>query len=420
MNSSPKNGRAFFPAILCFAIFLFIGFRVVSQGVESLSQVLPNLPAPTFYHTAAWLGDDLFVQMPTAEGRGSTRMVSYDGKGTWKEQAPCKYSATGAAMVACSGKLYLIGGGSADVAQGTDRLQIYDPVSKQWSVGPPMPVRLSGHAAVNWGDSVIFVIGGPWSESAYSRDVYFYLPKEKTWGVIPESLPAGTGRRSFACGITDQGQIIITGGYNGEALQSTLVGTIEATDRIVWREATPAPLALNRCGGAACDNVFLLVGGEIGNTSKKNDRVFCYDPSTDQWTQLGPSGLFSNANVSNAITARQSQGRIDLYLAGGYSTAGKASDQFFVLNLKEQEIQMGSIPEKNQVSVFPVPFEDQVTFNNLEQGELRICDLEGKLWFSQQISDSSLQLDLSHLPSGMYFATLVTERGANVIRLIKE
>jgi hypothetical protein len=317
--------------------FFFIGVLLVSDiyAQGSCEQIhsswcpastYASMPQATYYHAAVWLGDTLYVQAPTATGTYAKTIFKYTYNGVWTNGDSCTHAVVGAAMTACNGKLYLIGGGTTSLTTGTNYVQEYDPVTHVWTDRSPMPANLSGHRAVCWGDSVIFVIGGPWSGSATATNVYYYRPASDTWGTIFSSLPSGGGRRSFAMGIADSNKIVISCGYNTGYLRSTFVGTIGAdASQITWTAGADAPVALSRTGGCAVGDFFFVVGGDTNGTGIKNDKVFIYNVPGNAWTFQIPANPHPASNHFSAVTARCINDTVRIFQAGGYSPSSTAT-----------------------------------------------------------------------------------------------
>ncbi len=313
------------------ALMLFWGWSLQGQNPAQIAHTwcpagtYPAMPQATYYHAAAWLGDTLYVQAPSSTGVYAKTIYKYTYGGSWQTGDSCLYAVTGAAMTSCNGKLYLLGGGTTSISTGTGYVQEYDPLTGIWTEKSAMPAVLSGHGAVCWGDSVIFVIGGPWGSSATATNVYYYRPATDTWGTITASLPAGTGRRSFAIGICDDSKIVISCGYNSGYLKSTYVGTIGSdASQISWAAGADAPVALSRTGGTGIDDFFFVVGGDTNGTSVKNDKVFMYNVPGNQWFSQIPSHPNPASNHFSAITSRRINDTIRIFQPGGYGAFSAA------------------------------------------------------------------------------------------------
>lgn len=291
-------------------------------------QTYPNLPVATYYHAAAWLDNTLYVQAPTSSGAGATTIYKYTYGSNWTIGTPCLTPVAGASMTACNGKLYLIGGNTSYNVGGTN-VQEYDPNTNTWTAKSPLPQALSGHGSVCWGDSVIFVIGGPWISAASNLNIYYYRASSDTWGTITNSLPSGQGRRGFALALTNGNKIIMSCGYNTSYLNSTYIGTIGANaTQINWITGANAPLALSRCGGGAYDTTFFLVGGST--SISRNDTVFLFDIINNLWNYRIVNNPHPVENIFNAVTVKCLNDTVRIFQPGGLNASSNSIASFDV------------------------------------------------------------------------------------------
>ncbi len=285
----------------------------------------PSLPLATYFHAAAWLGDTMYVQAPTSAGVGATTIYRYKFGGTWSTGTPCLTGVAGASMNAVNGKLYLIGGGTAGVTTGTNNVQEYNPANGTWTAKAPMPAALSAHGSVVWGDSVIFVVGGPYTGAATNLNVHYYRPASDTWGTLTNSLPAGQGRRTFALSIVGN-KIIMTCGFNTAYLKTTYVGTIGANaTSLTWAPGQDAPVALSRPAGTSYGNFSFLVGGDTNGTAVKNNKIFVYNATSNTWFNQILNAPNPSSNMMSAVTMKCINDTARIFQPGGYGTAAFAN-----------------------------------------------------------------------------------------------
>jgi N-acetylneuraminic acid mutarotase len=90
------------------------------------------------------------------------------------------------AAVVFGGKLYAIGG--LDPVHPTKTVFVYDPRTRRWSRGTPLPVALHAHSASVFRDE-IWVFGGRDRSIERQRGVWIYNPQRDKWRAGP-SLPA--------------------------------------------------------------------------------------------------------------------------------------------------------------------------------------------------------------------------------------
>jgi hypothetical protein len=285
------------------------------------SGTFPDLPGASIYAAAEWLGDTLYFQAP-ASGTPSTTVYKYTYGGSWTTGVPTPVALGAAAMVACNGKLYLFGGGTTTVSTGTTTALSYDPGTGTWTNLAPMPVALSGHGAACWGDSVIFVYGGPWSGSATNLDVHYYRVASNTWGTISGSIPTGMGRRTFGYGLVDGNKLIMCAGYNTTYLKSLLVGEIGANaTQITWTMGPDVPTGyagLSRPGGTGIFKYFYLVGGERSGGGY-HDTAYVFDATVNNWVDNVPGKPLACSNIFSQVTSTAFDDSIRVFAPGGYN-----------------------------------------------------------------------------------------------------
>lgn len=313
-------------------------YPVVYDPVVITPTLLPETVIGTFYPAgtyasmpdsgwggaAAWLGDTLYHAFSNNVGGGTNRFFKYTLNGSWTESTLPEIKA-GSSLTAANGKLYLIGGG-ATVTAGSNTTYEYNPATGDWSAKAIMPAALSGHGTVNWGDSVLIVVGGPWSGSGTNLNVHYYRINTDTWGTITGSLPAGQGRRSFAMGLAGGNKIVIAAGFNTAFLSTAWVGTIGAdASQITWAAAPNLPIyypGLSRPGGVGFDNTFIVACGERGGVTGHSDSAYVFDVNSNSWIGVINGKSFPASNLFNVTTAKNVGGFINLFITGGTSIVG--------------------------------------------------------------------------------------------------
>jgi hypothetical protein len=79
--------------------------------------------------------------------------------------------------------------------------------------------------------------------------------------------------------------------------------------------------------------------------------------------------------------------------------------------------------EYNGIKISPNPAKNNITIEIpqiVKEITLTISNINGKELTSQQIRDSTTQIDISNLASGIYFVKLITEKTVEVRKIIKE
>ncbi|QNL18941.1 hypothetical protein HXX25_06020 [Hyphobacterium sp. CCMP332] len=123
--------------------------------------------------------------------------------------APSEITRRGAAAVALNDRIYFIGGVDEGVVTG--RVDIFDPATESWTIGPALPEPRAGHAAAVV-DGAIHVAGGR-SESL-STTLSSHVRLEMATGSWVEE-PALESPRTDAAMVSINGELMIMGGGAG-------------------------------------------------------------------------------------------------------------------------------------------------------------------------------------------------------------
>ena len=82
-----------------------------------------------------------------------------------------------AAAIAVKDKIYVVGGYNGSTALNS--VEIYDPLTNQWTFAEPMHVKRSS-AAITHSDGVVFVVGG-YTGSSFLNSVECFNLDSQTW-----------------------------------------------------------------------------------------------------------------------------------------------------------------------------------------------------------------------------------------------
>jgi hypothetical protein len=384
------------------------------------ANTFPLLPDSTIYPAAAIIGDTIYVQKPEWTGSStyaSSNVIKYRinryGGGGWSNAASLPLAKVGGSMTACNGKLYFIGGDNSNITlTGTNTVYEYSPATGVWTTKAPMPAALAAHSSVCWGDSVIFVIGGPYNSSATNLNVYFYRPASNTWGTITNSLPSGQGRRTFSAGIY-QNKIIIGGGYGSVWLKNVFVGTIGSNaSQITWVAAPDLPIAasytgLARAGGTAVNDFFFVVAGQY-SSGFRSDSTLIYQFSTNSWVSVIDNKPFNGDNIFNGVVSRiELNDTIQVYSPGIYRGATIGGTRVFdVFKFKFTPDGISVFDKQPQLKLFPNPSSGIININTGQQSfsayTMEIINNQGQIVYSSNVTKEDMQIELGDLPKGIY------------------
>jgi DNA-binding CsgD family transcriptional regulator/N-acetylneuraminic acid mutarotase len=256
----------------------------------------------------------------------------------WKARAPLPTPRQGLALVAYEGRVYAIGGESADGVTGAvDRydpetdgwtsladkptavadvaaaliggeiyvpggrtlsgsptavVEAYNPETDAWEARAPLPVALSAYALAAL-EGKLYLFGG-WDGSTYLDSVYEYDPAQDVW-TTKALMPTARG---FAGAAVADSKIYVIGGYNGQEDLATNEEYVPSQDNgqgDPWTVKSPMPVGRAGCGVAVAANIIHVIGGgwerEIADGVKYNVRTDEWEtfevPMSGQWRSLG-------------------------------------------------------------------------------------------------------------------------------------
>ncbi len=292
-------------------------FTLCAVGPGHLgAQQLPDLPfpvtnnatavdttgeRPAFYsflgvdHTKIWsgitsrafrltLGDTVWTELPQVDSRG-------------------RIAATAQAV---DGRVFVFGGYTVD-QDGSEKslgnVDIYDPNTKVWSRGQPIPTPVDDAVSGVWNDSLIYLISG-WHDMGNVQLVQVYDPFSGSWR---QGTPIpGPGLFGHTGGIAGNTIIFVDGVRTSNSRPRYTIerrswrGDINPDDptSISWIEIEqhPGPPVYRGAGGA-CSGAVIIAGGTDnpynyngigydGVPSMPSHTVFSYSVITDQWVRL--------------------------------------------------------------------------------------------------------------------------------------
>ncbi|MGV8017177.1 MAG: T9SS type A sorting domain-containing protein [Ignavibacteria bacterium] len=375
---------------------------------------LPLYPSGVWAHGTEVLGDTLYIVGGGSAGSASTTVQRYAiNTNTFSAGTVLPESKASAPLVKAGNSLYLIGGGSSVSTNGTTCYK-YTP-GAGWTSIAPLPTGLSGHGAVCWGDSVIFVMGGPYSSP--STNVYYYRVATNTWGTSTACLAA---RRTAAYGIVGN-KLIIMAGYNAAFYKNVQIGTINSATSITWAAGPDVPgvkTGSSRPGGIGVGERFYFVPGETTPAPYPVDSIFVFNVTTNTWlpdayTGRGVAG--TGSNYWDAVSAWVAgSGKVKIFIAGGaLGTAFPGLytlqvDNCTVLNVTGTETPVTYNLSQN----YPNPFNPVTKINYAlpKQGlvSMKVYDILGKEVATlvnevKNAGNYSVEFNASHLSSGIYF-----------------
>jgi len=250
---------------------------------------------------------------------------------TWKEVTPCpvaRFEANGAVV---NGELWVMGGFLSTALDVTSRVDIYDPSTDRWRLGPALP-GAETHVGVVTVDSDIVLVAG-FAGNVLTRTtttgVWRWNTATAAWSSGPD-LP--TPRAAVFAGLVGT-QVHAAGGLGPDGNTDSgehLVWDLAGASAWVGAEALPNPR--NHGGGAASGGKFYAAAGRHGWDEAMGDdpALDAFDPATGKWTARAPMPV-SRSEIGSATVA-MSDGR--LLIVGGSVTGKIPSDDVLIYDPK--------------------------------------------------------------------------------------
>ncbi len=298
------------------------------DGVEDSLDAFPNDPSETTDSDGDGMGDnsDPYPNDPTNGGSGDPILAgaaqgvpipngdwqllpSSDGSGPTPRHEND--------YIGISNKLYLLGG------RKKIPFQVYDASTNTWTEHPGPPIKIHHFQAVEWNDK-IYIVGaltGNYSADPPVSNVYILDISTKQWSVGPE-IPLER-QRGAASAVVYNDKIYIVGG-NTKGHQGGFVAWFDEFDPATgaWTPLADAPIARDHHRAAIVQDKLYVVGGRQTNrpvdSVKANTigQVDVFDFATNQWSVL-PHDI----PTPRASFALFPQGR-ELIVAGGEAETG--------------------------------------------------------------------------------------------------
>lgn len=210
--------------LLAAGALLWFGKPWRNGKVEPGWQALPAMAVARGYTCAAYVPHEVYVFGGVSEPAADLISTLPTGvvekfdftQQRWSAAAAMPIPTFASRCVALEGKIYVLGGRVATAAhksENSDRVQVFDPVTKRWSSAARMPRQRAwfGAAVLN---RKIYVIGGagqrgPAAKNGYLSSTDVYDPERDSWTPFAGQLALGR----YMLGATAQaGSIFVVGG----------------------------------------------------------------------------------------------------------------------------------------------------------------------------------------------------------------
>ncbi|HAQ20881.1 MAG TPA: hypothetical protein DCR40_16860 [Prolixibacteraceae bacterium] len=286
--------------LILLSVFLFCNAQL-SYGQWSNT----NLSVPRSSMGSTTLGNKAYF----AGGHNGSIILSsvetYDVKtGLWEIIGNLNTARQVITGVSCGSKVFFAGGVSSNMNTTYSTVDIYDTITRQWSV-KQLSIPRFDLAAVSKGNKVLFAGGCLYDLTGYNV-VDIYNTQTDSWSTANLSIARG----AMAYAVVGDLAIFAGGILPGGALSNRVDIYNFVTD--TWSTAT---LSQARCWASATTmgNKVLIAGGMKSFPNVPSDRVDIYDASNGTWSTVS---LFSaRAGISSGTVNGKA------YFAGGSNVA---------------------------------------------------------------------------------------------------
>ncbi len=172
------------------------------------------------------------------------------------------------AYAAVDNKIYIIGGETPNGV--SDRVDIYDTVTNQWSEGTRKPTPVTEACGAYVGGKII-VAGGKTADGAVTNVVEAYDVFADRWERMPD-LP---NRLAGAGCIEYQGFYYLVGGWDGEIYYSEI--WIYSQDEISWKKTGALYTPNAYLGSVIVNNMMYTIGGISNEKGVRSIDVYQID-----------------------------------------------------------------------------------------------------------------------------------------------
>ena len=346
----------------------------------------------------------------------------------------------GVAASEVNGVIYIIGGYHVFPNFNeltSEKVHRYDIVSNTFLAdGASLIKATDDHVQAVYKDSLIYVVTG-WSNTGNITNVQIYDTYNNSWQA-GTSLPNSHAYKSFGASGTIVGDTIF---YFGGAqsigsfgpqnrLRKGVINPNDPTE-IVWSTEIPdTQITGYRAACTSVDDQVHWIGGSLntynfdglaynnglGVPPANRDLTllhttpysFDQDFSTDY-----PMDLRGIASISDTVK----------YLAGGMLANQTVSNTIYKLEWNNILVSSNQLEQSDINFIHPNPISDVLNINleykHLKDATIRITNTLGETIFQTDLSEHQSNLDLSHLPTGLYLVELINDSHHYLNRFVK-
>jgi|GEM_PF-1732704 len=182
---------------------------------------------------------------------------------TWERRSPMPTARMALSASVINGKIYIIGGRvSSPTYSDVSSVEVYDPIADNWTTASPIPIPVGYHASTVL-DGKIYVIGGCAGSAVSVNLVQIFDPETNSWSLGP-SLLVGVDCAA-ACATTGDFALkriyVIGGKTNLDAVNTVQIYDPETGS---WRLGSPMPTPRYALGAAVVNDIIYAIGGRLG------------------------------------------------------------------------------------------------------------------------------------------------------------
>lgn len=237
------------------------------------------------------------------------------------------------------------------------------------------------------------------------------------WGIATKTVLPNVGWSVSSCLYVDHNNNIILGG----GLTGPITNTAGDTTNLVAAKENfcIAKIALSNdsCGCAKAIPKIAIVSSSGNTLIVKGSATNQPDSLYIIWGD-GDSTFYNNSN-SNISHTYANTGPWNICLRA-YGFCGV--EDSCLTNLYSGVYPQEQDNEIN-ISIYPNPFNDRINIvmtNSINQSDLIIYDMVGRLVYSTSFSGKRISIDLKELKKGMYFVKLITDKGKiDISKIVK-
>ncbi|HYX55960.1 MAG TPA: kelch repeat-containing protein [Nitrososphaeraceae archaeon] len=190
-------------------------------------------------------------------------------KSFWTIGAPMPTARSEIVGALLDDKIYIIGG-FGESGRSTSTVEIYDPMTNEWSTAPPLPQPLDHTAAASF-DGRLYVVGGGYlNRDQLSNKLFIYDLNTNKWtegANLPS--PRGASSANFI-----NGTLYVVGGVD---ILQTLTSNIAYDPKSnTWTEKEPMKTAREHLTSAVIKGKLYVIGGgrQPGGSGSNLNEIF--------------------------------------------------------------------------------------------------------------------------------------------------